>query len=196
MATNIQTTKDNIKLTVMQNLISTTTVDSRERVTAYTFNTDNKTIMRRRWGGFDYYPMTTWPKNYNPTPAEGRRAKIIDLLEEKLCNSIENPRHSPKELDALMQDLVSLRSVRAKFYSVAPESDDYREMAVTKLMQKYAPTKTGAKAQANPKDQTAARDAAFLTLLSTMASALDGGGMAASISDSLYGITKMLRNKP
>jgi hypothetical protein len=196
MATNTRATEGNITLTVMQNLISTKTVDVYERVTAYTFNTGSKTITRNQWGQFNFYPVPTSPPFTKPDSAIGQKAKIIELLDEKLCNSIKDPVRSPKELYALMQDLVSLRSAQAKFYSEGSEANNPGEGVIIKLVQKYAPPKPSENVQTKEYHQTAARDAAFLTLLGAMTSALDGGGMAASISDSLYGITKMLRNKP
>jgi hypothetical protein len=135
---NTMVTKGSITLTVMQNLIGTSTVDAYGRVTAYTFNTDSKSLSCNQRSGFNHFQMTTWPPHPNHTPSQALLAKMYDRLEDKLCNGIMGTNsRSPKELMVLMEDLAHLRSAHASFYSSIPSESHSSASRVIELAKKY-----------------------------------------------------------
>jgi hypothetical protein len=140
-----------VMLTVKDNLMSVHLLDDHGRVTAYSFNTESKSIMCSRWsGGFNFYPsevhlpgesnfrLIKQASGTDSGSQKGLRTAIIDSLDERLCNGIKDPGHSSEEIAKLMQDLMDLRRARKDFCAGIPESENPGVGKVIKLIQEYA----------------------------------------------------------
>ena len=118
MATNNQTAQKDATSAAVHNHISIADNSGFVNI-QYTFDRKSKGILHEAMGESSTYAKPDNPREKDCFSLEGTKAKILDLLDDKLCSNITwGMRYHLDDAGmlVLMKDLVRLRQARIDFY--------------------------------------------------------------------------------